>query len=166
MNRKFIMGKSYEKAMLKNLENRDLSYREKLNWIDEIPVIPNPLNLGSADLELNLFTYVHAKNCKSVRELTQTESSSEKFIQRLYGNQIDTILQNIFAIEFTQQDLIDFQSKIINAKLNLNILRNKKVWRIILLQNIEEYELDINLNNLNLGPTNIPMRTLFSNMSI
>ena len=113
MNRKFIIGKSYEEAMLKNLEDQDLSHRDKLNWIDEIPVIPNPLNLGSADLELRLFTYQHAKNCKSVRQLTQTEEASENSAQRLYGVRIDRILQDIFAIEFTPQDLLDFQTKII-----------------------------------------------------
>ena len=84
MNRKFLMGKSYEEAILKNLEDQDLSHRDKLNWIDEIPVIPNPLNLGSADLELRLFTYQHAKKCKSFRELTQCESMAEKFIERFF----------------------------------------------------------------------------------
>ena len=163
MNRKFIIGKSYEEAMLKNLEDQDLSHRDKLNWIDEIPVIPNPLNLGSADLELRLFTYQHAKNCKSVRQLTQTEEASEKFIQRLYGEQVDIILQDIFAIEFTPQDLLDFQTKIINANLNPNILKNKKVWRILLLQDIEEYEINKNMNNLNLGPS---LNTMFNDMSI
>ena len=163
MNRKFIIGKSYEEAMLKNLEDQDLSHRDKLNWIDEIPVIPNPLNLSSADLELRLFTYQHAKNCRSVRQLTLTEEASEKFIQRLYGEQVDIILQDIFAIEFTPQDLLDFQIKIIQANLNPNILKNRKVWRILLLQDIEEYELNNNINNLNLGPS---LNTMFNDMSI
>ena len=163
MNRKFIMGKTYEEAMLKKLEGGDLSHREKLNWIDEIPVISNPLNLGSADLELRLYTYKHAKNCKSVRELTQTETASEKFIQRLYNTEIDKILQDVFAIEFTHQDLIDFQSKIINTNLNQNILKNKKVWRILLLQDIEEYEINKNMNNLNLGAS---LNTIFNDLSI
>ena len=57
MNRKFIMGKTYEEAMLKNLESQNLSHREKLNWIDNIPIIPNPLQLDSATLELHLFTF-------------------------------------------------------------------------------------------------------------
>ncbi len=166
MNRKFIIGETYEEAMLKNLESQDLTHREKLNWIDDIPILSNPLNLGSADLELRLFTYKHAKNCKSVRELTSTESSAEIFIQRLYNAEIDTILQDIFAIEFTHQDLLDFQSKIVKANLNPNILKNKKVWRVILFQDIDEYELNRNLDNLNLSPTNIPMRILFSNMII
>tara|TARA_B100002019_G_C21144968_1_gene535205 strand:- start:396 stop:887 length:492 start_codon:yes stop_codon:yes gene_type:complete len=163
MNRKFIIGKSYEEAMLQNLEDQDLSHRDKLNWIDEIPIIPNPLNLGSADLELRLFTYLHAKNCKSVRKLTQTEEASEKFIQRLYGEQVDIILQDIFAIEFTPQDLLDFQTKIIKANLNPNILKNKKVWRILLLQDIEEYEINKKMDNLNFGPS---LNTMFNDMSI
>ena len=166
MNRKFLMGKSYEEAILKNLEDQDLSHRDKLNWIDEIPVIPNPLNLGSADLELRLFTYQHAKKCKSFRELTQCESMAEKFIERLYGNEIDIILQNIFAIEFTLHDLESFKSSIINANLNPDILKNKKVWRVLLLQDIEEYELNINLNNLNLCKTDCSLVELFSNVII
>ena len=166
MNRKFIIGETYEEAMLKNLESQDLTHREKLNWIDNIPILSNPLNLGSADLELRIFTYQHARNCKSERELTQTESTAEKFIQRIYGNEIDIILQDIFAIEFTHQDLIHFQSKIINANLNPKILEGKKVWRILLLQDIEEYELNRNLNYLDLGKPDSRLVELFSDIRI
>ena len=147
MNRKIIMGNTYEKAMLKNLENQNLSHRDKLNWIDNIPIIPNPLQLDSATLELHLFTYLLAKSAEQERELTKTEIQSKNLINRLYqGN--TNFLNDIFAIEFTSNDLMNFYHKIERNNqynqdnyINPNVIKNKKVWRIILFENLTEYEL-------------------------
>ena len=147
MNRKIIMGNTYEKAMLKNLENQNLSHRDKLNWIDNIPIIPNPLQLDSATLELHLFTYLLAKSAEQERVLTNTEIQSKNLINRLYqGN--TNFLNDIFAIEFTSNDLMNFYHKIERNNqynqdnyINPNVIKDKKVWRIILFENLTEYEL-------------------------
>lgn len=163
MNRKLIMGETFEIAMMKNLENQRLSEREKLNWIDEIPIIQNPLSLRSADLELRLFTYKLANSAKSIRPLTNCEIQSQIFINRLYDvNEIQKI-NDIFAIEFNQEEMNNFkellkwnQQYIINKKkINPEILSNKRVWRVVLLENLEEYELRKSLENISLDSSNI-----------
>ena len=160
MNRKFVMGKTFENAMLKELNDQNLSERDKMNWIDNIPIIQNPLSLKSSDLELRLFTYKHAKSCQKIRQLTITELQCLNFISRLYGPDIDNIITDFFAIEFIDSEISDFSDKIkfhnmdmdiglgLNKKINPNILKSKKVWRVILLENIEDYELQRGLLNL------------------
>lgn len=149
MNRKLIMGRTFEEAMLKNLEEQDLSYREKLNWIDNIPIIPNPLSLRSADLELRLFIYKLAESIKIIRHPTQTELQSYNFIKRLYSQTDIEKIQDIFAIEFTQEEMENFYSKINHINhINPNILNNKRVWRIILFENISDYELRKSMEEL------------------
>lgn len=155
MNRKLIMGTTFEEAMLKNLEEQDLSYREKLNWIDNIPIFPNPLSLRTGDLELRLFKYKLAESIKMIRKTTQTELQSYNFIKRLYQQTDIEKIQDIFAIEFTQEDMENFYAKINHINhinpinpINPNILNNKRVWRIVLFENIEDYELRKSMEEL------------------
>ena len=42
---------------IKNLEDQKLSHREKIDWIYNIPIIDNPLQIKSSILELSLFGY-------------------------------------------------------------------------------------------------------------
>ena len=172
MKRKFIMGETFEDAILKNIGNdQELSERDKLNWIDSIPIIENPLSLSSRDLELRLFTYKHALNVKQIRELTTNENQCLNFISRLYKPYELKNIDNIFAIEFTQYDMEVFYNKIRinNAKIhntisltplkikniNPNILNNKKVWRVILFEDIDDYILRNSVENINIRNSNI-----------
>ena len=169
MNRKFIIGNTYEEAMLKNLESQNLSHREKLNWIDNIPIIPNPLQLDSATLELHLFTYLLAKSSEQERQLTQTEIQSKKLITRLYQENVN-FLDDIFAIEFTNNDLINFYHKIERNNeynkenyINQNVIKDKMVWRIILFENITEYELRKEIESMEIKE-NKSIEKLFTNL--
>ena len=165
MNRKFIMGETFQEAMLKNIDTRSgLSEREKLNWIDNILIMDNPLSLSSGDLELRLFTYKHAINVKQVRELTTTEEQCVNFISRLYKPYELKLIDNIFAIEFTQYDMDVFYNKIRTNNSTINPvkpinpisyinLNNKKVWRIILFENIDDYILRNSLENIDINDT-------------
>ena len=179
MNRKFIMGETFQDAMLKNIDTRhELSERDKLNWIDNILIIDNPLSLSSGDLELRLFTYKQAINVKQVRELTTTEEQCLNFISRLYKSYELKLIDNIFAIEFTQYDMEVFYNKIRinNSKINTvnkfnpinkmkyqkpisyinpNILNNKKIWRVILFENIDDYILRNSLENIDISKIDI-----------
>jgi hypothetical protein len=179
MNRKFIMGETFQDAMLKNIDTRhELSERDKLNWIDNILIIDNPLSLSSGDLELRLFTYKQAINVKQVRELTTTEEQCLNFISRLYKSYELKLIDNIFAIEFTQYDMDVFYNKIRinNSKINTvnkfnpinkmkyqkpisyinpNILNNKKIWRVILFENIDDYILRNSLENIDISKIDI-----------
>ena len=173
MNRKFIMGETLQGAILKNIGNHpELSEREKLNWVDSIPIIENPLSLSSSDLELRLFTYKHALNVKQIRELTTTENQCLNFISRLYKPYELKIVDNIFAIEFTQYDMDVFYNKIQinNTKFNTsnkfypknpkkyinpNILNNKRVWRIVLFEDIYDYILRDSFGNIDISKSNI-----------
>ena len=179
MKRKFIMGETFEDAILKNIGNdQELSERDKLNWIDSIPIIENPLSLSSSDLELRLFTYKHALNVKQIRELTLTENQCLNFISRLYKPYELKNIDNIFAIEFTQYDMEVFYNKIRinNSKINTvnkfnpinkmkyqkpisyinpNILNNKKIWRVILFENIDDYILRNSLENIDISKIDI-----------
>ena len=154
MNRKLIMGKSFEEAMMKNLEEQDLTEREKLNWIDEIPIIPNPLSLRSADLELRLFTYKLAESAKTVRQLTKTELEAQIFIQRLYSHEQIKFIQEIFAIEFSEEEMKTFHEMLEYYNMNPNILRGNKVWRILLLENIDDYEFRKGIEQMDLSNYN------------
>jgi len=175
------MGETFQDAMLKNIGNdQELSKRDKLNWIDSIPIIENPLSLSSGDLELRLFTYKHALNVKQIRELSTTENQCLNFISRLYKPYELKNIYNIFTIEFTQYDMDVFYNKIQinNTKLNLenkfkpgnkfksvnkmkyqkpktyinqNILKNKRVWRVILLEDIDDYILRHSMKNIDLS---------------
>ena len=127
MNRKLIMGKSFEEAMMKNLAEQDLTEREKLNWIDEIPIISNPLSLRSADLELRLFTYKLAETAKTIRQLTKTELEAQIFIQRLYSPEQISYIQDIFAIEFSEEEMKTFYEMLEYNNMNPNILIGNKV---------------------------------------
>jgi len=165
------MGETFENAILKNIgNNRELLERDKLKWIDSIPIIENPLSLNSGDLELRLFTYKHALNVKQIRELTTTENQCLNFISRLYKPYELKNINNIFAIEFTQYDMEVFNNKIRinNTKfkpgnkmkyqksktyINPNILANKRVWRVILLEDIDEYILRQSIKNIDLTNT-------------
>ena len=140
MNRKLIIGKTFEEAMLKNLENQQISHREKINWIYNIPIIPNPLLLNSSQLELHLFIYNLAQISKDTRELTKTEKTSEVLISRLYNKQELQFMNDIFAIEFIEEE-----------KKNLNVLSGKRIWRVILLEELDEYEIRNQLMNLGLN---------------
>lgn len=140
MNRKLIIGKTFEEAMLKNLENQQISHREKINWIYNIPIIPNPLLLNSSQLELQLFIYNLAQISKDTRELTKTEKTSEILISRLYNKQELQFMNDIFAIEFTEEE-----------KSDLDILSGKRIWRVILLEELDEYEIRNQLLNLGLN---------------
>jgi len=175
MKRKFIMGETFEDAILKNIGNdQELSERDKLNWIDSILIIENPLSLSSSDLELRLFTYKHALNVKQIRELTLTENQCLNFIPRLYKPYELKNIDNTFAIEFTQYDMEVFNNKIRinNTKfnqrnkfkpgnkmkyqkpktyINPNILKNKRVWRVILLEDIEDYILRQSMKNIEIS---------------
>jgi len=175
MKRKFIMGETFEDAILKNIGNdQELSERYKLNWIDSIPIIENPLSLSSGDLEIRLFTYKHALNVKQIRELTLTETQCLNFISRLYKPYELKNIDNTFAIEFTQYDMEVFNNKIRinNTKfnqrnkfkpgnkmkyqkpktyINPNILKNKRVWRVILLEDIEDYILRQSMKNIEIS---------------
>jgi hypothetical protein len=165
MNRKFIMGETFEDALLKNIgSHQELTERDKLNWIDSIPIIENPLSLSSGDLELRLFTYKHSINVQQIRELTTTEERCQNFISRLYKPYELKIIDNIFAIEFTQYDMEYFYNKILinNTKINTidknpktyinpNILNNKRVWRVILLKNINDHILRDSFGNIDIS---------------
>ena len=159
------MGETFQEAMLKNIDTRSgLSEREKLNWIDNILIMDNPLSLSSGDLELRLFTYKHAINVKQVRELTTTEEQCVNFISRLYKPYELKLIDNIFAIEFTQYDMDVFYNKIRTNNSTINPvkpinpisyinLNNKKVWRIILFENIDDYILRNSLENIDINDT-------------
>jgi hypothetical protein len=150
MNRKMIMGKSFEEAMMKNLANQDLSEREKLNWIDEITIISNPISIRSSDLELRLFTYKLAETVKSTRQLSRTEIETQMFIKRIYSLEQINCIQDIFAIEFLEEEMGTFYEMLKYYNLNTNILRGNRVWRVILMENIDEYELRKEIEKLNI----------------
>ncbi len=152
MNRKLIMGRTFEEAMLRNLEQQKISHREKVDWINQIPIIPNPLLLKSSQLELNLFTYKLAIIAKQERELTTTEKKSELLISRLFNQNELQFMNDIFAIEFTQEEITTFQELLIYNKMNPGILNGKRVWRVILLENIDDYEMRKQLSSLDLNP--------------
>ena len=145
------MGKSFEEAMMKNLAEQDLTEREKLNWIDEIPIMPNPLSIRSADLELRLFTYKLAETAKTIRQLTKTELEAQIFIQRLYSPEQISYIQDIFAIEFSEEEMKTFYEMLEYNNMNPNILIGNKVWRIILLENIDDYEFRKGIEQINLS---------------
>jgi hypothetical protein len=169
MKRKYIMGETFQEAILKNISNdQELSERDKLNWIDSIPIIENPLSLSSSDLEIRLFTYKHSLNVKQIRELTKTENQCLNFISRLYKPYELKNIDNILAIEFTQYDMEVFYNKIRinNTKfkpgnkmkyqkpktyINPNILKNKRVWRVILLEDIDDYILRRSMKNIDIS---------------
>jgi hypothetical protein len=155
MNRKFIMGETFQDAMLKNIgTQRELSERDKLNWIDNIPIIKNPLSISSGDLELRLFTYKNTNTIKQVRELTKMEERCLNFVSRLYKPYELKIIDNIFAIEFTLYDMDVFYNKIRldnTVSVSPTILNNKKIWRVILLENINDYILRISLEKLDIN---------------
>lgn len=177
MKRKFIMGETFEDAILKNIGNDpELSERDKLNWIDSIPVIDNPLSLSSGDLELRLFTYKHALIVKQIRELSITENQCLHFISRLYKPDELKNIDTIFAIELTNYDMEIFYNKIEINNYNLvnklkpdykmkyrkrkryinpKILNNKRVWRVILLEDIDDYILRQSLKNIDIRNTEI-----------
>jgi hypothetical protein len=145
MNRKLIIGKTFEEAMLTNLENQKISHREKINWIYNIPIISNPLLLNSSQLELQLFLYNLVQIVKHTRELTKTEKTGEVLISRLYNKQELQFMNDIFAIEFTKEE-----------KNDLQILSGIRIWRIILLENIDDYEMRNQLLTLGLNDIKEP----------
>ena len=145
MNRKLIIGKTFEEAMLTNLENQKISHREKINWIYNIPIISNPLLLNSSQLELQLFLYNLVQIVKHTRELTKTEKTGEVLISRLYNKQELQFMNDIFAIEFTNEE-----------KNDLQILSGIRIWRIILLENIDDYEMRNQLLTLGLNDIKEP----------
>ena len=145
MNRKLIIGKTFEEAMLTNLENQKISHREKINWIYNIPIISNPLLLNSSQLELQLFLYNLVQIVKHTRELTKTEKTGEVLISRLYNKQELQFMNDIFAIEFTNEE-----------KNDLQFLSGIRIWRIILLENIDDYEMRNQLLTLGLNDIKEP----------
>ena len=160
MNRKLIMGKTFEEAMLKNFENQKISHREKIEWIYNIPIIPNPLLFKSSYLELQLFIYNLAQISKQTRELTTTEKTSEVLISRLFNRSELQFMNDIFAIEFIPEEKKKFQN-----------LSGKRIWRIILLENLDDYELrnqllSLGLNSKESNLEEIELITKFNNMEI
>ena len=95
MKRKFIIGTTLDQAL------------KKYPMDTTIYEIENPCNLSSSALELKLIFGIHANKCKSMRELTLTESKHLKWVQRMYP---DLLKYRYFgvAIKFTTEEKEEF----------------------------------------------------------
>ena len=110
MKRNFIIGKTVDKAIEKYLP--EIEHYPKL-------VLDNPLDKDSSEIELKIIIGIHGNYCKKIRQLTDIESKSLKWILRMYPEIFKTTDVFYILIKFSPKEkeiLLESMKYIYNIK--------------------------------------------------